>query len=479
MRTEKDYTGICDIPDDALYGVHSLRARGNFPGDTRFSLHWYKATALVKLAVYNAYSRFAEATREKYSQNIPIHLMDNEVLDALRLVAAETAEGRYFDHFIVPALQGGAGTSINMNLNEIIANAALVKLGLRAGDYHRVDPVEHANIFQSTNDVIPTALKVALLKRMGVLEEQINALRHTIEGLESSHRNTLRIAYTQMQEAVPSSYGRLFSTYNDALSRDWWRVTRCRERLKVVNIGGSAIGSGLTVPRFMINETIKELQHLTGLPLTRSENMHDTTANNDSLVEAHAILKAHAVNLEKISSDIRMLASDLSAGKEISIPVRQVGSSIMPGKINPVIPEFVISSCHKVYANDQLISSLAAQGMLDLNAYLPAMGDALLQSVEMLINSCRSLQTNLFAGLTINAPLASERLFKSPAIATALLPYIGYNKAGELARVMKEEGVDIFVANEQLQLVEPEKLRAILSPEVLLKTGFLLNDIEP
>lgn len=479
MRTEKDYTGTCEISDDALYGIHSLRARGNFPDDTRFNPHWYKATALVKLAVYNAYSRFAEASREKYNQNIPIELIDNEVLDALRFVAVETAEGKHFEHFIVPALQGGAGTSINMNVNEIIANAALVKLGLRAGDYHRVDPVEHANIFQSTNDVIPTALKVALLKRLGVLEEQINALRHTIEGLESSHRNSLRIAYTQMQEAVPSSYGRLFSTYNDALSRDWWRVTRCRERLKVVNIGGSAIGSGLTVPRFMINETIKELQHLTGLPLTRGENMHDTTANNDSLVEVHAILKAHAVNLEKITSDVRMLASDLSAAKEISIPARQVGSSIMPGKINPVIPEFVISSCHKVYANDQLVSSLAGQGMLDLNAYLPAMGDAMLQSVDMLINCCITLKTNLFDGLTVDAKRASERLYNSPAITTALLPYIGYNKAGELAREMKENSIDIFTANDRLQLVPPQKLHAILSPDVLLKTGFLLNDIEP
>ena len=185
-----------------------------------------------------------------------------------------------------------------------------------------------------------------------------------------------------MQEAVPSSFGILFSTYNEALSRDWWRVSKCSERIKQVNLGGGAIGTGLSLPRFFIMEVVPELRKLTGLPLAHSENLSDATSNLDRWVEIHATLKAHAVNLEKMSSDFRLLSSDLAGDKIISIPDRQVGSSIMPGKINPVIPEFVISAAHKIYSNDVLISSLCGQGTLELNAYLPVIGCAVIESYQ-------------------------------------------------------------------------------------------------
>ena len=262
----------------------------------------------------------------------------------------------YYEHFIVPAIQGGAGTSINMNVNEIISNVALIKSGAKAGEYSQIDPFEHANIYQSTNDVVPTALKVAGIQLLEKLEQAINSSRFEIEKVESAHKNILRQGYTQMQAAVPSTYDKLFSTYNNALSRDWWRVSKCFERIKEVNLGGGAIGTGLSIPRYFIMHVVTELQHLTGLPITRSENMSDTTANLDSFVEVHAILKAHAVNLEKMTNDLRLLSSDLFAHPEIKIPQRQVGSSIMPGKINPVIPEYIISIAHKVYANDLMIS---------------------------------------------------------------------------------------------------------------------------
>ncbi|MFO7828110.1 MAG: lyase family protein, partial [Bacteroidales bacterium] len=311
-RTEKDFLGEKKIPKDALYGIHSLRAKENFPDNSPFSLEWYKAVGLTKLACYLTYDKFKNASTQKYSDiDLPINLFEKKIIDALIESAEEVSEGKYYDHFIVPAIQGGAGTSINMNVNEIIANVSLKKLGKNAGNYQTIDPIEHANIYQSTNDVIPTSLKVAAIKLLVDLEEKINELRTDIEALENKNRNKLRIGYTQMQEAVPSSFGMLFSSYNEALSRDWWRVSKCFERIKIVNLGGSAIGTGIAVPRFFIMEAVATLQKLTNLPITRSENMPDATSNLDSLVEVHAILKAHAVNLEKMASDIRLLSSDL------------------------------------------------------------------------------------------------------------------------------------------------------------------------
>jgi aspartate ammonia-lyase len=298
-----------------------------------------------------------------------------------------------------------------------------------------------------------------------------------VEEQENAHRNDLRIGYTQMQEAVPSSFGKLFSTYSESLSRDWWRVSKCFERIKLVNLGGSAIGTGLAVPRFFIMEATGHLQKLTGLPVARSENMADATSNLDSFVEVHATLKAHAVNLEKMASDLRLLASDISSEKEILIPQKQAGSSIMPGKINPVIPEFVISAGHRIYANDQLITSLCAQGCLELNAYLPVIGCALIESIKLLIAADTTINANLIKELTVNAKTGEEKLFRSPAITTALVPFIGYNKASEMAKKMKSEGIDIFAANNRLHFLSIEKLKKILKPENLLKLGYTLDDL--
>ncbi len=243
-----------------------------------------------------------------------------------------------------------------MNINEIITNLSLLKTGNKCGEYTFIDPTEHANIYQSTNDVIPTALTVAVMKLLMDLEDSINSLRQKVEEYERQGREKLRPGYTQMQEAVPSSFGMLFGAYNEALSRDWWRVSKCSERIKQVNLGGGAIGTGMAIPRFFIMEVVPELRNITGLQLAHSENLADATSNLDRWVEIHATLKAHAVNLEKMSSDIRLLASDVAVRKTISIPEKQVGSSIMPGKINPVIPEYAISVAHRVYANDMLIS---------------------------------------------------------------------------------------------------------------------------
>lgn len=480
MRTESDFLGEIQLPNDALYGIQSVRAAQNFPDNTPFFLEWYKAVGVVKLACYNTYSKFKKAASEKYeTKNVPISFFDDEIIKSLTHSAQQVSIGKYFNHFIVPAVQGGAGTSINMNVNEIIANASLLHLGNSIGNYKCIDPFEQANIFQSTNDVIPTALTVAAMQLLNNLEDAINDLRHTVEKRESEYRNVLRQGYTQMQAAVPNTYDRLFSNYNNALSRDWWRISKCNERIKEVNIGGGATGTGISIPRFFIMQVINELQHLTGLPVTRGENLGDATSNLDRFVEVHATLKAHAVNLEKMVSDLRLLSSDLFIDRELMIPQRQVGSSIMPGKINPVIPEFVISAVHKIYSNDLLISNLCGQGCLDLNAYLPTIGHALIDTLKLLTACNKTLKKHLISNLTIS-PVneTSHPVYFNPSVTTALTPYIGYHNASKLAKYMKHHSISIFEANNKLKSMNNNKLNELMKPEALIRQGYSIHDIK-
>ncbi len=478
MRKEKDFLGEELLPEDALYGIHAHRAKQNFTNNSVFSEEWYKAVGQVKQACYQTAISFAKAAQGKFPEKtLPAGCENIQTLEFLVEAASEIAEGKYYEHFVVPGIQGGAGTAINMNINEIITNVCLKKMGHKPGEYSVVDPFVHANIFQSTNDVIPTALKVAMMKELNILEAAINELRSAFEKLESNHRDTLRIGYTQMQEAVPSSFGLLFSAWSDAFSRDWWRVSKCFERIKVTNLGGGATGTGMAIPRYYIMEVTNRLRELTGLPVTRSENHTDTTQNMDVFVEVHAILKAHAVNLEKVASDLRLLGSDIMGHHDLTLPKKQTGSSIMPGKVNPVINEFVIGCAHKVYANDMLISNLSGQGTLELNAYLPVIGHALLESLHLLISADESMLKHLITGIKIESHTAYEKLLRSPSITTALLPLVGYEMASDIARLMKNEHLNIREANEKLGMLEREKLNKVLLPENLLKLGYSLNDM--
>lgn len=474
MRTEKDSLGFFELPDEALYGIHSARARDNFPLHIPFHIEWFRAVGAVKLCCYQTCKKYQELVAGKLKQDTgPFTAIEDSALFALIGAAEQVIRGEHFEQFIVTAMSGGAGTSINMNVNEIITNLALLQLGKKCGEYDIIDPIRHANVFQSTNDVIPTSLRIAAMELLDTLEEKINTLRYSLELLEKKYLNTLRVAYTQMQEAVPTSYGRLFSSYNEALSRDWWRISKCFERIKVVNLGGSAVGTGISVPRYFIMEAVNVLRDITGKPVTRGENLADATINQDQLVEVHAILKAHAVNLEKFSSDMRILACDLSVDNGFSIPARQVGSSIMPGKVNPVIPEFVISCCHRVYANDSLIACLAAQGCLELNAYIPAMGHALLESLKLLIACDQALKNNLVDGISIDDAKARERLLKSPSVTTVIVPYVGYHEAGRLAAIMKQENLGVLEANQRLKVINERLLEYLLQPSNLLRLGFM------
>jgi len=478
FRTEQDFLGVKEIPEDKLFGIHSLRASENFPDTSSFNIEWYKCVGTVKKACYKTSASFFKKIKKRANiDKINIKHISPDISEALIVSASEIESGMHFQDFIIPAVSGGAGTSINMNVNEIIANRSLQLINNVPGNYSVIDPVEHCNIFQSTNDVIPTALKLAGLKLLSSLEVSVNNLRFGIEKLEKKHATHLRKGYTQMQEAVPSSFGRLFGTYSDTLSRDWWRISKCKERIKSVNLGGGAIGTGIGIPRFFIMEVVQQLKELTGLPVTRAENLCDATNNLDSYVEIHGILKAHAVNLEKIVSDIRLLASDVNKTNEIEIPKKQTGSSIMPGKVNPVVVEYVISCAHKIYSNDSLVTSLCALGCLELNAYLPVIGNALLESLNLLVGCNQTLEKNLIKGLKVNHTTALTDLFKSPSITVVLIPLIGYNYAGELSNYMKTNKCSVHDANKELQIMNPNKLENILKPENLLKKGFVINDI--
>jgi aspartate ammonia-lyase len=478
MRIEKDFLGEVTLPDNALYGINAWRASQNFKNNSSFSYEWYKATGAVKQACYQTAISFIDAARRQFPEKtLPAGCNDLKILEVLEETAGELAAGKYFEQFIVPAVQGGAGTAINMNINEIIANVSLQKMGQKPGEYHIIDPFIHANIFQSTNDVIPTALRIALMRSLNQLEICINELRSAFEKHESNSRDALRIAYTQLQQAVPSSFGLLFSAWSDAFSRDWWRISKCFERIKVTNLGGGATGTGMAIPRYFAMEVTNRLRELVNLPVTRSENHTDTTQNLDVFVEVHAILKAHAVNLEKIASDMRLLGSDLMGQHELRLPQKQTGSSIMPGKVNPVINEFVISCTQKVYANDMMISSLCAMGQLDLNAYIPSIGHAMLESFHLLVSADESMLNHLVNDLQVESQTAIDKLMHSPSITTALLPLIGYEKASELARSMKNENLSIIEANNILNLIDSEKLEKALQPDNLLKLGYSLNDV--
>lgn len=478
MRTENDSLGTRELPEGVLYGIHALRAMENFNNSSAFNLEWYKAIGTVKQACFQTVTAFIEAALKKYpGRSLPVGCDEPAKFTLLEQTAEEIGRGMYFDQFIVPAIQGGAGTAINMNINEILCNASLVKQGSEPGRYDLLDPFLHANIFQSTNDVVPSALKLALMRQFNLLEQQINALRNKMEQMEGQHRNNLRLSYTQMQRAVPSSFGMLFSTWSDALSRDWWRVSKCFERIKVINLGGGATGTALGIPRYFVMEVTNRLRQISGLPVTRSENHSDTTQNLDSLVEVHAILKAHAVNLEKIAADLRLLASDISGNPQMILPGKQTGSSIMPGKINPVISEFAISAAHKVYSNDMLVSNLCGQGTLDLNAYLPTIGHAMLESIHLLIKVNESMLHHLLNGLEVQQQTAKELVLKSPTLTTALLPAIGYQKATQMAHLMQSENLDIFQANQKLRLLDDDLLLQLLQPERLLQLGYSLGDL--
>jgi aspartate ammonia-lyase len=461
VRTETDQLGARTLPDDSLYGIHTLRALENFPLSGR-PVHpgLIRAYGLVKLAAIATIRELGgwSATPER--------------ADALERACTELAEGSLDRHIVVDALAGGAGTSLNMNVNEVLANRALVLLGCAPGDYAKISPLDDVNRRQSTNDTYPTALKLAAIRGIGRLEERLVRLQESFQSQERHLAAVVKVGRTEFQDAVLTTLGREMGAYAEALNRDRWRIYKCVERLRVVNLGGTAIGTGLAAPRAYIFRVVDRLRELSGIGFARAENLVEATQNADVFVEVSGMLKACAVSLVKICGDLRLLSSGPAAGLgEIRLPARQAGSSIMPGKVNPVIPEAVTQAALMVSAYDQAIASAASLGSLELNAFLPLIADALLTSVDLLAGACDILARLCVDGIEADAGRCRQSVETSTATATALVPALGYSAAARLAAEAAASGRGIRELAVVGGLLDAAAFDALISPEAVCRLG--------
>lgn len=459
-RTETDSLGSLAVLAEALYGIHTARALANFPLTGQpCAPGLIRGVALVKLACART--------------NAALGYLDHDLAQAISQAATELAEGQHRESVVVDALQGGAGTSLNMNVNEVVANRAEEILGGRRGEYRRVHPVHHVNLHQSTNDVFPTALKIAAIESLHRLEKAIAALQTAFQTKEREFAGIVKVGRTQLQDACPITLGAEFSAWAEALGRDRWRVFKCEERLRVVNLGGTAIGTGLTAPRDYIFRVTETLREVTRLGLSRAENLVDATQNADVFVEISGILKAHAVNLFKISSDLRLLASGPHAGLgELQLPAMQVGSSVMPGKVNPVICEAVGQSALQVMSQDMAITLAAQSGQLELNAFLPLIAHALLGNLTLLERACTIFRERCIEGIQANAARCTELLERSHAQVTALVPVLGYELAAEVAKEAQQSQATIRSVVLARGLIAPPVLDRLLSAEAMTALGY-------
>ncbi|MHB8984852.1 MAG: aspartate ammonia-lyase [Eubacteriales bacterium] len=458
-RIEKDLLGELKAPRDAYYGIHTVRAAGNFPvSGMKTHPALIRAMARVKQAAAQA--------------NVEAKLLDPGIGSAVAKAAAEVADGGLAGQFIVDPFQGGAGTSTNMNVNEVIANRAVEFLGGSKGDYHLVSPLEHVNLSQSTNDVYPTAMRVAAIGMVLELSEALAGLQASLQEKEAEFAGVLKIGRTELQDAVPVTLGQEFSAYAEAVARDRWRLYKVEERLRQVNLGGTAVGTGLNADSKYIFIVIEELRAVTGYGLARSENTIDLTQNADVFVEVSGLLKAAAVNLAKIAGDLRLLSSGPLGGlAEIKLPEAQPGSSIMPGKVNPVIPEMVTQVSYQVMGNDQVIAIAAAAGQLELNAFMPLIAHNLLQSLELLINAVNLFTEKCIKGISADQARCRRWLEESNSFITALTPHLGYDLAGEMVKRANSEGKKLREVIIDAGLFTAEDLEEVFSPGRLTRPG--------
>ena len=452
-RIEHDFLGSLEVPASAYWGIHTQRAINNFH--------------ISGIKVNASLIRSLAQTKKSCSlANLETGHLAPDKAKAIIAACDEISAGELADQFPTDALQGGAGTSTNMNINEVIANRAIEILGGSKGDYTIIHPLEDINLHQSTNDVYPTAVKVAAIFLLRDLSKAITNLQGAFQEKEKEFAAIVKIGRTELQEAVPITLGAEFSAFAEAFSRDRWRTFKCEERLRVVNLGGTAVGTGIAAPRDYIFLVIEKLRDVTSLGLSRGENVMGETANVDSFVEVSAILKAHAVNLIKIANDLRLM----NLLGEIRLPQLQAGSSIMPGKVNPVLAEAAIQVGMKVIANDAVVTDAASRGTLQINEFLPLLAHALLESLDLLIN-INGLLTGHVRGIEANKDKCEEFFNASPMIITALLPLIGYEKATEFIKEYSSSG-----KNNMRQFLEEklgkELIDKTLSPYQLTTLGY-------
>jgi aspartate ammonia-lyase len=359
-----------------------------------------------------------------------------------------------------------------MNVNEVLANRALQLLGEPPGTYTRVSPADDVNLHQSTNDTFPTALRLASIVLLHDLEEEVVSLQEAFQQKEQQFAHVVKVGRTQYQDAILTTLGREMGAYAEALNRDRWRIYKCEERLRVVNLGGTAIGTGFAAPRQYIFRVVDALRELTSIGFARAENLTEATQNADVFVEVSGILKAHAMNLFKICGDLRLMSSGPEAGlSEIRLPQRQAGSSIMPGKVNPVIPEAVTQAALMVAGYDATIATAVGLGSLELNAFLPLVAACLLQSLALLARSCEILRRHCIEGLEADEERCAAHVHASSAAATALVPEIGYDAACALVREAKSSGSTIREIAVTKGLLTDGQYEELLAPEAVCRLG--------
>ncbi|MCL2855667.1 MAG: aspartate ammonia-lyase [Defluviitaleaceae bacterium] len=471
FRIERDPLGERKVPADACYGPQTSRALENFPiTGHRFHEAFIVAIGMVKKAAAMA--------------NKQLGLLDAAIGDAVIEAADEVAKGLHSDCFVVDVIQGGAGTSFNMNANEVIANVALVKMGMKKGDYKTISPNDHVNMSQSTNDVVPTSAFIAAHMEMDKLLATTRRMIQTFEEKAKEFDHVVKIGRTHLQDAAPIRLGQEFTAYAEVLKRDLARMGRTTANLLNINLGATAVGTGLNSNPQYIKLAVDYLSDITGYKLHTPDSLVDATQNTDNYTAISASLKITMINMSKIANDIRLMASGPYCGfREIYLPERQAGSSIMPGKVNPVMPELINQVSFQVIGNDHTICLASGAGQLELNVMGPVLVFNLMQSITMMNNAFRVFDEYCLRGITANEDYLQGKVANSATVATALNVHIGYNLSAEIAKMAHAGGhgtvkqicmtpeMQERIKNETGKYLSEADLDIILNPRKMTEMG--------
>lgn len=464
-RLESDSIGTLEIPKEAYYGVQSLRAKENFHITGR------RMNPLMIVSL-------AEIKKAAAIANEEAGLLDSKIAKAIIQACDEIVEGKLHDEFIIDPIQGGAGTSANMNANEVVANRAIEILGGELGDYAIVHPNDHVNMAQSTNDVYPTAGKLTVLKLIPKLLDELYRLSDALHEKSEEFDDVIKMGRTQLQDAVPIRLGQSFQCYSLAIARDIKRIDKVLNELRAINMGGTAIGTALNACPEYLETIVERLKEVTGLDIVHAGNLIDSTQNLDGLVNISGTMKVCAVNLSKMGNDLRLLSSGPRTGfNEINLPAKQNGSSIMPGKVNPVIPEVVSQVAFNVIGNDMTITMAAEAGQMELNAFEPVIFYNMFEQIITLTGAVRTFTDNCIKGITANRERCKALVDGSVGIITALCPYIGYKKAADIAKtsLKTNEPVRDLILKENL--LTEEQLNKLLDPYAMTNPGGSVIDM--
>lgn len=458
-RVEEDLLGEREVPRSAYYGIQTIRACENF-NITGYKLH---PELIVSLALVKKAAALA---------NMEVGNLDNMIGNAIVMAAKEIASGKLHDQFIVDPIQGGAGTSINMNANEVIANRALEIIGEEKGNYQIIHPNTHVNMAQSTNDAFPTSIHIATIVLIEKLENTMEKLKETFAKKGEEFDHIIKMGRTHLQDAVPIRLGQEFQAYGRVLARDINRLRRVYDSLYEVNLGATAVGTGLNADPTYMKRAVEILRELTNLPLRNAEDLVDATQNTDAYTEVSSALKICMINMSKVANDLRLMASGPRAGfAEITLPARQPGSSIMPGKVNPVICEVVNQVAFQVIGNDQTISMASEAGQFELNVMEPVLIFNLHQSLQMVRQVLAAFNDYCIAGIEANIEKCKTDVERSIGVITALNPHVGYKVATKVAKEALETGISVREILLRDQILSPTAIEQILDPFEMTRPG--------